>query len=123
MEKHYIVGSLLADDILSALLFFTARKFLDMYYSRELDVLKDVKWSIGRFYTENGVRYIASFFLAGGFLVAIPEGMSVLSKEFFGGVEIYWNPLFSGAIGYAPIEIMLFFKKKVRRKIKEDKKS
>jgi len=118
MEASQLFGHLIAEDLVVAGTAFLARKAYDMYTSHEKVVKKNEKFTLKEFYKRNGMRYFASFFIAVVLILSLPEGISYLYNE-FAGKELAWNTLLSAIVGFTPVEIMLYIKKRIKRKADE----
>lgn len=120
MKFIYVFNQLLPVDFVSAFMFFILRALLDVYTAQsKINKRPGPDFSAKIFFEKNWLRYTASAVAAVGLLIALPEGLSWFMREVFSRDEFEWNTILSASVGYAPIEIFLFIKKKMRKKTNE----
>lgn len=102
-------------DFIVAAIFFFLRGMFDIYFSMEKIDADNNKWKISMFWSKNWFRYLLSFFTALSLLVVLPE-FSIWILKITIDLDIHWNIGFSGVVGYAPTEIFLMVKRKIKKK-------
>lgn len=120
MEKSVLIfGNITVMDLVAAIIFFLMRTLYDVYKSRKKVEEKKEVFVVKIFLQRNWMRYAMSSLTMVGLLITVPDLVEWLSIDIFGQEKVYWNTGFSAAIGYAPIEVFLFFKRKFNNKLKK----
>lgn len=118
MKEEFVFGQLMVNDVLVAVIFFIVRGLMDLYLSHEKVIKRNEVWSTQRFLNKNIFRYALSWMAAIGLMIALPEGITFVSSDLF-DKQFTWNVFYSGVIGYAPIELFLYIKKKLKKRALE----
>lgn len=105
-------------DILLASIFFIVRALFDVYYSIEKITKRGEEWRLRTFFKKNVFRYVLSLFTAVGLMLSLPELIHWIFSMTT-DINFSWNIAFSASIGYAPIELFLIVKRKLKKKAEE----